>query len=306
MKDTCFVVLLLCISSFFSVQADECIVGVIGERAILPCVYNGVKNLTLLHISSEWKRGMEIVHTAFWMEGKVEMQNVSHSNRTTVSSLAPKTGDFSVELHDIHLSDAHNYSFNLKLLGQNRSSLVCTVCLTIAGHFSRPTLLRANGVYGAETSLLCNSLGGFPSPSIYWLVNHTQRPPETSVTTYMTTLPQSELYNITTVLSINISVDTAVSCVIENKLLNETLKATNFVFLSRKSERRLSEHIWVFSAALCVVVSLLVATSLYFQKKWDRDQKRKQHRCGDDSCWEGTDMIVFDLKQWASSPETDV
>lgn len=114
-------------------SADECIVGVIGERAILPCVYNGVKNLTLLHISSEWKRGMEIIHTAVWMEGKVEMQNVSHSIRTTVSSLAPNTGDFSVELHDIHLSDAHNYSFNLKLLGQNRSSLVCTVCLTIAG-----------------------------------------------------------------------------------------------------------------------------------------------------------------------------
>uniref|UniRef100_A0A8C1M4T4 Ig-like domain-containing protein n=1 Tax=Cyprinus carpio TaxID=7962 RepID=A0A8C1M4T4_CYPCA len=172
-------------------SADECIVGVIGERAILPCVYNGVKNLTLLHISSEWKRGMEIIHTAVWMEGKVKMQNVSHSIRTTVSSL---------------------------LLGQNRSSLVCTVCLTIA----------ANGVYGEETRLLCNSLGGFPAPSIYWLVNHTQRPPETSVTTYMNTLPKSELYNITTVLSINISADTAVSCVIENKLLNETLTATNY------------------------------------------------------------------------------
>uniref|UniRef100_A0A8C0YG84 Ig-like domain-containing protein n=1 Tax=Cyprinus carpio carpio TaxID=630221 RepID=A0A8C0YG84_CYPCA len=164
-------------------SADECIVGVIGERAILPCVYNGVKNLTLLHISSEWKRGMEIIHTAVWMEGKVEMQNVSHSIRTTVSSL---------------------------LLGQNRSSLV---------------------LYGEETRLLCNSLGGFPAPSIYWLVNHTQRPPETSVTTYMNTLPKSELYNITTVLSINISADTAVSCVIENKLLNETLTATNCKYL---------------------------------------------------------------------------
>lgn len=203
---------------------------------------------------------MEIIHTAVWMEGKVEMQNVSHSIRTTVSSLAPNTGDFSVELHDIHLSDAHNYSFNLKLLGQNRSSLVCTVCLTIAGknkifnatillwlsdayfgfkhsfylfagHFSHPTLLRVNGVYGEETRLLCNSLGGFPAPSIYWLVNHTQRPPETSVTTYMNTLPKSELYNITTVLSINISADTAVSCVIENKLLNETLTATNCKYL---------------------------------------------------------------------------
>uniref|UniRef100_A0A8C0YGB6 Ig-like domain-containing protein n=1 Tax=Cyprinus carpio carpio TaxID=630221 RepID=A0A8C0YGB6_CYPCA len=189
---------MLVINSLY-LNSDECIVGVIGERAILPCVYNGVKNLTLLHISSEWKRGMEIIHTAVWMEGKVEMQNVSHSIRTTV--------------------------FNLKLLGQNRSKnkIFNHSFYLFAGHFSHPTLLRANGVYGEETRLLCNSLGGFPAPSIYWLVNHTQRPPETSVTTYMNTLPKSELYNITTVLSINISADTAVSCVIENKLLNETL-----------------------------------------------------------------------------------
>ncbi|KAF4112309.1 ICOS ligand-like [Onychostoma macrolepis] len=307
MKDTCFVVLLLRVSSVVSVQADDKhIVGVIGEHAILPCVYNGLENLTSLHISSEWRRGMEIIHTAVWMEGQVEMQNVSQSIRTTVSSFAPNTGDFSMELHDIHLSDAFNYSFNLKLLGHNRSSLVSTVCLTIAGHFSHPTLLRANGVDGKETRLFCNSLGGFPAPSIYWLVNHTQRPPKTSVTTYMNTLPQSELFNITSVLSINISADTTVSCVIENKLLNETLTATNFGVLSSTSKRRLSEYMWVFSAALCVVVFLLVATSLRFQKKWDRDQKRKRHRCGDDSCCEDTDMIVFDLEKWASLSETDV
>ncbi|XP_043097890.1 ICOS ligand-like isoform X2 [Puntigrus tetrazona] len=268
MKDTCLVVvLLLLVSSVVSAQADDkCVVGVIGERAVLPCVYNGMKNLTSLRISSEWRRGTEIIHTAVWMEGRV--QNVSHSIQTTVSPLSPNTGDFSVELHNIHLSDAHNYSFNLKLLGQNRSSMVCSVCLIIAGHFSRPTILRVNGVNGEETRLFCNSQGGFPAPSIYWLVNHKQRPPETSVTTYMNTLPRSELYNITSVLSISISENTAVSCVIKNKLLNETLTATNCT-----SERRLSEYLWVFSAALCLVVFLLVAASLRFQKKWDQKQK---------------------------------
>lgn len=49
---------------------------------------------------------------------------------------------------------------------------------------------------------------------------------------------------------------------------------------SSTSVVRLSEHMWAFSAALCVVVFFLVAASLGFQKKWDRDRKRKQHRCG--------------------------
>lgn len=49
---------------------------------------------------------------------------------------------------------------------------------------------------------------------------------------------------------------------------------------SNTSVVRLSEHMWAFSAALCVVVFVLVAVSLGFQKKWDRDRKRKKHRCG--------------------------
>ncbi|XP_077054595.1 T-lymphocyte activation antigen CD80-like [Siphateles boraxobius] len=299
-----FGALLLAITSVASVQADECIVGVIGKRVLLPCVYNGVKILTSFHITSEWRRGMEIIHTAVWIEGQVDNQNVSHSILTIVQSLAPKTGDFSMELHDIHLSDTHNYSFHLTPHGEKSSSL-CTVCLTVAGHFSHPTLLRQNGVDGGETRLFCNSRG-FPAPSISWLINHTQCPPETLVTTFIKVLPQSELYNVTSVLSINISADTAVTCVIENNLLNETLTATSIGVRSSTSVVRLSEHMWAFSAALCLVVFFLVVASLGLQKKWDRDRKGKQHRCGDYSSSEGTDMIVFDLEQWASLPETDV
>lgn len=86
---------------------------------------------------------MKIIHTAVWIEGQVDNQNVSHSIRTTVSSLAPKTGDFSMELHDIRLSDTHNYSFHLKPHGEKSSSL-CTVCLTVAG---KDKILNATRLY---------------------------------------------------------------------------------------------------------------------------------------------------------------
>ncbi|XP_051986477.1 uncharacterized protein LOC127646698 [Xyrauchen texanus] len=209
MTEIWFSALLLSVTSLVSLQVDECIEGVIGEDVILPCVYNGVKNVTSLHISSEWRRGMEVIHTSVWTDGQVEMQNVSHSIRTTVSSLAPKTGDFSMEFHDIHLSDAHNYSFHLKLDGQDSSPPICTICLNVVGVSS-----------SAEVG-------------------------------------------------------------------------------------RLSEAMWMFSMALCVVVFLLVALSLGFQNKWDRE-RREQHRCGDDSSSYGTEMILMDMDQWTSLPETDV
>ncbi|XP_055069256.2 ICOS ligand [Misgurnus anguillicaudatus] len=296
MERTCFSALLLTLSLVTS-QADKCIIGVVGENVHLPCIYNGVKNLTALLISSEWRRDMK-VHITEW----IDSQNVS---RTTVSSAASNTGDFTLEMRDIHLSDAQNYSLHLKVHGQENSVLICTVCLSVAAHFSHPTLLRKNIMNGEETRLVCNTTGGFPVPNIYWRINHTQRPSDTRVTTYVNTLPQSGLYNITSVLSINISPETAVSCVIENKMLNETLTATNYGVKSSLEDGRHSKFLWMFTTVMCVVVFLLVALSLCIQRKLDKDRK-KHYRRRDDSCSEETEMITMNMEQWASLPETDV
>ncbi|KAI7807872.1 putative T-lymphocyte activation antigen CD80-like [Triplophysa rosa] len=371
MENTYFSALLL--ASLIMSQAEECIVGVIEEHVQLPCIYNGVKNLTSLLLSSEWKRDVEVIHTTNWTKQQEDTQNVSRS--TTVPSSAPNSGDFTMVLRDIRLSDAQNYSFHLKLQGQENSILVCTVCLTVAGHFSHTTVLRENIVNGEKTQLVCNTRGGFPAPNIYWIINHTQRPPKTTIITYVNTLPQSQLYNITSVLSINISPDTVVAYVIENDVLNETSTTTNcecpFSFWKHSSLKgdltesiqmhtiictvifscclwsdgvksnvvhgRLSKYLWLFSTVLCVVVFLLVAASLCYQRNLDRDIKRRNHfRCGGtdvlkflrfscgsslvrclncvdificvagDSCSEDTELIVMDMKLWASLPETDV
>ncbi|KAA0712995.1 hypothetical protein E1301_Tti017891 [Triplophysa tibetana] len=295
----------LLLTSLIMSQADECIVGVIGENVQLPCIYNGVKHLASLLLSSEWKRDLEVKHTTNWTKQQEDTQNVSRS--TTVSSSAPDSGDFTMVLRDIRLSDAQHYSFHLKLQVQENSILVCTVCLNVAGHFSHTTVLRENIVNGVKTQLLCNTRGGFPAPNIYWIINHTQRPPKTTIITYVNTLPKSQLFNITSVLSINISPDTVVACVIENYVLNETLTTTNYGVNSNIEDGCLSKYLWMFSTVLCVVVFLLVAASLCYQRKLDRDIKRRKHfSCGDYSRSEETELVVMDMKLWASLPETDV
>ncbi|XP_056606929.1 ICOS ligand-like isoform X2 [Triplophysa dalaica] len=312
---------------------DECIVGVIGENVQLPCIYDGVKNMTSLLLSSEWKRHVEVIHTTNWTKQQEDTQNVSRS--TTVSSSVPNSGDFIMVLRGKRLSDARHYSFHLKL--QENCILVCTVCLTVAVHFSNTTVLRENIVNGEKTLLVFNTRGGFPAPNIYWIINHTQRPPKTTIITYVNTLPKSQLYNITSVLSINISPDTVIACVIDNDMLNEMLTTTNYGVKSNIEDGWLSKYLWMFSTVLCVVVFLLVAASLCYQRKLDRDIKRRKHfSCGgtdvlkilrfscdsslvrclncadificvaDYSCSEENKLIVMDMKLWASLPETDV
>lgn len=78
---------------------------------------------------------MDVIHITDWMKQQEDAQNVSRS--TTISSKALNT-DFTMVLRDIRLSDAQNYSLHLKLHGVENSSLVCTVCLTVAGKKMEP------------------------------------------------------------------------------------------------------------------------------------------------------------------------
>lgn len=96
-----------------------------------------------------------------------------------------------------------------------------------AASFSSPALRREEGAGpGGETAFWCHSSGGFPAPAVYWLLNDTEDPPGGSVWTLAAALPRSLLYNVTSRLTLNVSDDASVSCVVENAALGENLTST--------------------------------------------------------------------------------
>lgn len=96
-----------------------------------------------------------------------------------------------------------------------------------AASFSPPQLQREEAAQGDETAFLCQTSGGFPEPVVHWLINNTEEPPEGSVRTMAASLPDSNLYNITSHLIVNISKGSSVSCTVKNLLMNETLTSTS-------------------------------------------------------------------------------
>ena len=96
-----------------------------------------------------------------------------------------------------------------------------------AASFISPLLQREQGAEGEETSFLCRASGGFPEPVVYWLINFIHDPPEGSVETQATLLPDSYLYNITSHLTANISKESTVTCIVENLTLNQTTTSTS-------------------------------------------------------------------------------
>ncbi|XP_055077304.1 T-lymphocyte activation antigen CD80-like [Periophthalmus magnuspinnatus] len=218
--------------SFFTVCSSldkDCIVGIVSHAVLLPC-YHHNELLSFHNLSVEWRRGNELVLKAKWEEdGDVVIWSLNHA---TIPRNAPLTGNFSLELPKLSAKeDQMVYSLFVTSV-ENGSAPLCSMCLRTAARFSSPLLQRDETTGNNRTVFLCHSSGGFPKPTVYWLINDTEQPPEDSVWTDTTPLPDSSLYNVTSLLTVNISTDDSVSCSIQNQWMNETLTSKSREFVS--------------------------------------------------------------------------
>lgn len=221
-----------------------------------------------------------MVHKAVWREasGNTEEWSVSYSNRTRVSQDAPETGNFSLELSTVEPTDLHTYyNLYLKVAGEEEQiSPLCTVCLRTAVSFSYPLMQREDPVGEEnETRFVCRSTGGFPQPTVLWLINGTEPLPKSSkVQTVSDLLSNSTLYNVTSHLTVNVSQNASVSCTIENLYMNESLTSTSYGVQRSTDLGRGTDVMWIFSIVLTVVVGIAVFAALVYQIHLDRTRKK--------------------------------
>lgn len=265
--------LLLSFLTFCASLEEECVLGVVGRPVLLPCFHPGLVSISY-NESVEWRKDQSLVLKANWEEnGDVVIWSL---NGATISPDALITGNLSLELPKVDpKKDQMNYSLSL-VMPDGQSVHICTVCLKTAASFSFPQVQREEAAQGNETVFLCQSSGGFPEPAVYWLINDTEQPPEGSVKTRSTSLPDSVLYNITSHLTVQIPKDYSVSCSIQNERMNETLTSKSSGAGISTVRSRASEGIWIFSTALCVVVGVMVVAGVAYQIHLDRISKRRR------------------------------
>ncbi|XP_029939847.1 ICOS ligand-like [Salarias fasciatus] len=250
---------------------EDCVLGIVGRPVALPCFYPEL--LKSENVSIEWRRDGEVVLRSVWQGDKHEQ--MWGFSVATLAHDAASTGNFSLELPKVDpQEDRTNYSLFI-ISEESQSAPLCTVCLRIAASFSFPQLKRTDGEAGDKTAFLCQSSGGYPKPTVSWLINNTEEPPEGAVRTLAVTL-DSLLYNITSYLMVNISKDASVSCIIKNPFMNETLMSTSYGVNYGPTVSRASEAMWMFSTGLCVVVGAMVIAGVAYQIHLDRISKRKK------------------------------
>ncbi|XP_071779567.2 ICOS ligand-like isoform X2 [Centroberyx gerrardi] len=262
--------LLLSFLTYSACLEEECVLWILGRPISPPCFSDGVK-VDSLNFSIEWSRDNEAVLRSVGQE-------TGSTNSSNVSTDAPQTGNLSLELTRVNVDEHKRYYSVFMVSGEDHGPTLCTVCLRIAASFSSPLLQREDPVEGDETVFICQSSGGFPEPAVRWLINEAEEPPRGSVSTLAAPLPDSPFFNITSQLTVNISQEATVSCIVENLLMNETSTAMSYGVQSISPVvSRASEAMWIFSTALCVVVGAMVLAGLVYQIHLDRTQKKHLH-----------------------------
>lgn len=248
-------------------------IGIVPRPVLLPCFHHHAP-LSFQNLSVEWRRDSELILKAEWEDdGDVVLWSL---NRASITANAPLTGNFSLELPKVTPKDEKmNYSLFLTS-PENESVLLCSLCLKMAARFSLPRLHTDRAVDSNRTVFLCQSSGGFPQPMVYWLINDTDPPPEGSVSTDLAPLSDSNLYNVTSQLTVNISTDSSVSCHIRNQWMNETLISKSSGAKDDTFRSRASDGMWMFSTGLCVAVGILVAVGVGYQIHLDRISKKRR------------------------------
>lgn len=264
--------LLFSFSTLGACLDDECVIGIVAHPVLLPCFHQNAP-LSFHNLSAEWRRGDEQVLKAKWEEdGDLVIWSL---NKASIAANAPLTGNFSLELPKVNpKEDKMTYSLFLTP-SENESVPLCSLCLRTAARFSLP-LLHRDEADGNRTVFLCQSSGGFPKPTVFWLINDTEQPPEDSVWTDLALLSDSNLYNVTSQLTVNLSREDSVSCHIQNQWMNETLISKSSGVKDDTFRSRASDGMWMFSTGLCVAVGILVAVGVGYQIHLDRISKKRR------------------------------
>ncbi|XP_041032769.1 CD276 antigen-like [Carcharodon carcharias] len=222
----------LAVSCVAAATGTPLILGIISERVLLPCRFNMSRGQNASDLHVLWQTAEnQLVHAQLGESEWDTTQDLRYRNRTQVLVARISEGNLSLELDAVRPADEGLYSCIVLVLGdKGRSKEQETkVHLVAAAHFSRPVILGPQQEAirpGEEVNLTCQSSGGYPKPLVNWTdAGGNLLPGQSQVDTTMQPDPVSGLWNVTSVLRVNVTVNSTFLCSIFNKSTRESRTA---------------------------------------------------------------------------------
>ncbi|KAL0985540.1 hypothetical protein UPYG_G00158380 [Umbra pygmaea] len=198
---------------------SEDIIGILGKPLLLPCY---PKLATPINPAAM---------TVFWQDEKPKVwhvirngkeddshQDPSYKNRTAFDTDGLASGNLSLLLNPVNVSDDHMTCLVI-LMSDSNPETVCRVTVNAAAKYQTPRLT----VNQTNMTVVCSTEGGYPLASLTFLIgNQTIDPGKEN--TMISQDPGTGTYNIRSQVTWTRSEN--ITCSVHNPTLNETLSAS--------------------------------------------------------------------------------
>ncbi|XP_039595263.1 ICOS ligand-like [Polypterus senegalus] len=260
-------------------QADCSLIAIataiVGETVQIPCSLNIEVSLKMEDISVDWttSEGL-IVHSFVKGQDYLTNQAPQFKSRTQLFGSELPCGNLSLRLSSVSLTDEEEYVCYYHRAGERNSKLLCQMCLQTAGRYSVPVVQGpASPVFkDSEVSFTCKSTGGFPEPKVQWSVNKELLENSRRVNTTLSRDSRG-LYNVTSVLTVNVTGDVSVTCTVENDRLREKRTSAEIQYLVKAEKESNGVSGGTKVILVLVPVVLLIIAIVVLKKRMRKHQR---------------------------------
>uniref|UniRef100_A0A8C1R364 Ig-like domain-containing protein n=1 Tax=Cyprinus carpio TaxID=7962 RepID=A0A8C1R364_CYPCA len=219
-----------CYTEFEITVPRDTVTGFYSEALILRCSFPVDSSWDLQSTVITWQRGLDVVHSFYYSQDQLDRQNRHFVNRTSLFIQEMARGNASLRLDKVSPQDAGVYTCSIST---NTGSQKKSFGVKIAAFYSEPRLLFSLLTDGVN--LLVTSDGGYPSPTLQWLMQNSDITNRTQ--THIAQDTQTGLYVVSSWLNLTGVSNSSLTFILHNKPLGQDIRR-DIQLYSDKSEKQ--------------------------------------------------------------------
>ncbi|XP_035387132.1 programmed cell death 1 ligand 1 isoform X2 [Electrophorus electricus] len=240
-------------------------VRVYGQAMVLPCTFPVGNSWDPSSSVITWQRGSEVVHSFYHGRDQLARQGLHYANRTRLYHDEMERGNASLRLERTTLGDAGYYTCSVTTqIGSQKKSFSVKI-----GAFYLEPFIHVSLLSNGRIDLLISSQGGYPSPSVQWLMG--DKEDLTNVTfTQLEQDKDTKLYNMNSKLNLTSVINTSITFILKNEELGQEIRRNINLFSDGRNFKRSDTRIvgfYVLIGVLLIGVTLAAVFILRQRKQ---------------------------------------
>ncbi|XP_052428706.1 CD276 antigen isoform X4 [Carassius gibelio] len=219
-----------CFTEFEITVPRDTVTGFYGEALILSCSFPVDSSWDLKSTVITWQRGLDVVHRFYYSQDQLDRQNRHFVNRTSLFIQEMARGNASLRLDKVTVQDAGVYTCSVST---NTGSQKKSFGVKIGAFYSEPRLQFS--VLTDGVNLLVTSDGGYPSPTLQWLMENSDITNQTQTRLMQDT--QSGLYVVSSWINLTNVSNSSLTFLLHNTPLRQDIRR-DIQLYSDKSKRQ--------------------------------------------------------------------